>query len=166
MDRHLGNLTIEQQARLDKIRNEIQDAGYNDRTDDATLVWTSMWWFWCKLRFLRARKWDVHAAYTMFTDCENWRKEYGVDELVHSFQFTEREQVNKYYPQYYHKTDKVMSPRLRLTTVGSTIVFRTVGHHRHPSHVQNHNPKTSPPKSRRRKWEIRKYQTSKSLHGF
>jgi hypothetical protein len=43
----------------------------------------------------------------MFTDCENWRKEYGVDELVHSFQFTEREQVNKYYPQYYHKTDKV-----------------------------------------------------------
>jgi hypothetical protein len=37
--RHLGNLTLEQQSRLDKLRHEIVAAGYVERTDDVTLVW-------------------------------------------------------------------------------------------------------------------------------
>ena len=46
---------------------------------------------------------------TRFIDCEKWRKEFGggVDELVKTFEYTERAEVFKYYPQYYHKTDKV-----------------------------------------------------------
>jgi len=43
----------------------------------------------------------------MFVECEKWRVEFGVEELNRSFVFEEREKVNQYYPQYYHKTDKV-----------------------------------------------------------
>jgi hypothetical protein len=43
----------------------------------------------------------------MFLACEKWRKEFGVDEIVASFHYTEKAEVSKYYPQYYHKTDVV-----------------------------------------------------------
>jgi len=38
-----------------------------------------------------------------------WRSEFGggLDELVPTFEYTEKPQVSEYYPQYYHKTDKV-----------------------------------------------------------
>jgi hypothetical protein len=45
-----------------------------------------------------------------FEDSEKWRKEYagvGVEELVRTFDYKERPEVFQYYPQYYHKTDKV-----------------------------------------------------------
>ena len=48
--------------------------------------------FWCQagmgdidglvLRFLRARKWDVKAAFAMITDCLRWRREFGVRKLM------------------------------------------------------------------------------------
>jgi hypothetical protein len=43
-----------------------------------------------------------------FVDCEKWRAEFGggVDELVKTFDYTEKPQMMEYYPQYYHKTDK------------------------------------------------------------
>jgi hypothetical protein len=47
-----------------------------------------------------------------FIDSEKWRAEYagvGVEELVRTFDYKERPQVFEYYPQYYHKTDKVRS---------------------------------------------------------
>jgi len=46
----------------------------------------------------------------MFVDCENWRREFGVDELVKTFDYTERNEVMKYYARYYHKTDKEGRP--------------------------------------------------------
>jgi len=44
-----------------------------------------------------------------FTDCEKWRSEFGggVDELTKNFKYDEKPKVFEYYPQYYHKTDKV-----------------------------------------------------------
>jgi hypothetical protein len=45
--------------------------------------------------------------HTRFIECEKWRKEFGTDELVKTFEYTEKPQVFQYYPQYYHKTDKV-----------------------------------------------------------
>lgn len=42
-----------------------------------------------------------------FIDCEKWRKEFGVDYLIRNFKYEEKPQVFQYYPQYYHKTDKV-----------------------------------------------------------
>jgi hypothetical protein len=39
----------------------------------------------------------------------HWRAEFGggLDELVPTFDYTEKAQVFEFYPQYYHKTDKV-----------------------------------------------------------
>jgi hypothetical protein len=42
-----------------------------------------------------------------FVNNEKWRKEFGTDELVKTFKYTEKPETMKYYPQYYHKTDKV-----------------------------------------------------------
>ncbi|KAF5356662.1 hypothetical protein D9757_013142 [Collybiopsis confluens] len=93
----LGNLTVPQQHALEKFKKELQDEGVfvEERMDDATL-----------LRFLRARKFDVALAKTMIIECEKWRKEFGVDDIVNTFDFTEKVEVDKYYPQFYHKMDK------------------------------------------------------------
>lgn len=85
-------------------------------------------------RFLRARKFDVPKAKAMLLAAEQWRKDEKVDELARcvsfclqcerrrfsnpdsllfsrhrTFEFTEKKEVDKYYPQYYHKIDKVMN---------------------------------------------------------
>lgn len=93
----LGNLTAAQQQALDTLRGELQAEGHfvAQRMDDATL-----------LRFLRARKFDVAKAKAMLISAEEWRKEFGIDDLMVNFEFKEKEEVDKYYPQYYHKTDK------------------------------------------------------------
>jgi len=90
-------MTVPQQHALDTLRKEVQDEGafVPERMDDATL-----------LRFLRARRFDVPKAKAMLLSAEQWRKEEKIDELVRTFDFKEREEVNKYYPQYYHKIDK------------------------------------------------------------
>jgi len=38
---------------------------------------------------------------------EAWRKEFNVDEICKTFEYTEKSKVFEYYPQFYHKTDKV-----------------------------------------------------------
>lgn len=43
----------------------------------------------------------------MFVDCEAWRKEFKVDDIMKDFEYVEKAKVFEYYPQYYHKTDKV-----------------------------------------------------------
>jgi hypothetical protein len=53
---------------------------------------------WCRLRL---------TAVHRFIKNEQWRKEFGTDDLVRTFDYKERPQMFEYYPQYYHKTDKV-----------------------------------------------------------
>jgi len=55
---------------------------------------------------LRARKFDLAKAKHMFSDAERWRKEFDVDELYRTFDYQEKAEVDKVYPQYYHRTDK------------------------------------------------------------
>ncbi|KZF21915.1 hypothetical protein L228DRAFT_162920 [Xylona heveae TC161] len=50
--------------------------------------------------------WTVADRCCRFVDSEKWRAEFKVDELVRTFDYHEKPQVFKYYPQYYHKTDK------------------------------------------------------------
>lgn len=42
-----------------------------------------------------------------FVANEKWRKDFGTDSLPQTFNYKEKPEVFKYYPQYYHKTDKV-----------------------------------------------------------
>ncbi|EME39990.1 hypothetical protein DOTSEDRAFT_74749 [Dothistroma septosporum NZE10] len=94
---HPGHTTKEQDAAVFQLRTMLEQAGYKKNLDTLTL-----------LRFLRARKFNVEHAKTMFVDCEKWRNEFGggVDELVKNFDYKEKPQIMAYYPQYYHKTDK------------------------------------------------------------
>lgn len=48
-----------------------------------------------------------------FVASEKWRKEFGTNSLITDFEYPEKPEVFEYYPQYYHKTDKVRSPSHR-----------------------------------------------------
>ncbi|KAG4305999.1 hypothetical protein PORY_000909 [Pneumocystis oryctolagi] len=91
-----GNTTKEQDAKVEELQKELREEGFFKRTDSPSM-----------LRFLRARKFDVTQAKTMFIECEKWRKEFGVDDIMKTFCYHEKLDVFKYYPQYYHKEDKV-----------------------------------------------------------
>lgn len=43
----------------------------------------------------------------MLLNAEQWRIDFKVDEIVQSFEFKEKAEVDKYYPQFYHNTDRV-----------------------------------------------------------
>ncbi|KAG0654463.1 cytosolic factor, phosphatidylinositol/phosphatidylcholine transfer protein [Maudiozyma exigua] len=90
-----GNLDETQKSALEEFRKILEDAGFEERLDDSTL-----------LRFLRARKFDIALAKEMFENCEKWRKEYGTNTILEDFHYDEKPLVAKFYPQYYHKTDK------------------------------------------------------------
>jgi hypothetical protein len=52
-------------------------------------------------------QWSLLTIFLRFVDCEKWRKETKLDELVPVWDYPEKPDINKYYKQFYHKTDKV-----------------------------------------------------------
>lgn len=54
-----------------------------------------------------------------FIDCEAWRKETKLDEILPTWDYPEKAEIFKYYPQYYHKTDKV---KLQAQDAGPSLV--------------------------------------------
>ncbi|KAM5445949.1 cytosolic factor, phosphatidylinositol/phosphatidylcholine transfer protein [Microsporum audouinii] len=92
---HPGYTTPEQDAQVFQLRKLLEDAGCKERLDTLTL-----------LRFLRARKFNVEASKAMFLASEKWRAEFKTDTLVADFDYSEKEKMFEFYPQYYHKTDK------------------------------------------------------------
>ncbi|BGP19021.1 hypothetical protein JCM10213_009269 [Rhodosporidiobolus nylandii] len=94
---HPGHLSQEQKATLQQFKEELKAEGYYDpaKHDDAML-----------LRFLRARKFDLAKAKTMWIDTQKWKQSFKVDELYETFEYKEKAAVDKLYPRFYHKTDK------------------------------------------------------------
>ncbi|KAI3630940.1 hypothetical protein MIR68_011023 [Amoeboaphelidium protococcarum] len=97
----VGSLTEQQSQVLEQFKAELtQKSLLNaERHDDHLL-----------LRFLRARKFDLPRAVEMFTNCEQWRKDKDVEGIFQNFKFEEWKEVNKIYPRFYHKTDKLGRP--------------------------------------------------------
>ncbi|KAJ0348831.1 hypothetical protein COL154_006526 [Colletotrichum chrysophilum] len=92
---HPGHLTEEQKAQVAQLRLMLESEGYSKRLDTLTL-----------LRFLRARKFDVNLSKQMFVEFETWRKTTNLDDTIAGWDYPEKADIFKYYPQYYHKTDK------------------------------------------------------------
>ena len=62
------------------------------------------------LRFCRARKFDLQKIQIMWQNFINWRNEQGVDDIIETYNYSERAVVEEVYPHGYHGVDKQGRP--------------------------------------------------------
>jgi len=101
-------LTARQQAeRLEHFRLNLEQRGI---TEPKTFGMPDKPDIHLLLRFLKARKYDIELATEMFVNSKAWRESFGVEEVFHNFQYDEKDRFIEFYPQGYHKTDKMGRP--------------------------------------------------------
>ncbi|GAD95398.1 phosphatidylinositol transporter, putative [Paecilomyces variotii No. 5] len=102
---HLHHLTPEQEDSLQRFKKLCEEKGYYTPAkegeeegkathDDATL-----------LRFLRARKFDVNAAFQQFKDTEEWRKDNKIEALYENIDIESYDEARRMYPQWTGRRD-------------------------------------------------------------
>jgi hypothetical protein len=94
-----GDCSPEQLKVLEEFRAAVTNMGCtNPPYDDAYL-----------LRFLRARKFDLTKALQMWSNFIKWRQENSIDS-VDTYDFSEIDEVKKFYPHAYFRTDRKGRP--------------------------------------------------------
>ncbi|KAJ9218032.1 hypothetical protein DTO166G4_423 [Paecilomyces variotii] len=105
---HLNHLTNEQESALRDFKKLCEEKGYytpvkaegeeeggKGTHDDATL-----------LRFLRARKFDINAAFQQFKDTEEWRKDNKIEALYENIDVESYDEARRMYPQWTGRRDR------------------------------------------------------------
>lgn len=96
-----SSLAINKDAVFEQFVAELKSGGiYNESRHTEGLLH----------QFLRARKYNLQKSVLMITNCEKWRVDFKVNELVRTFAFPESTRLKKIYPRYFHKVDKVGRP--------------------------------------------------------
>lgn len=129
---HPGFLTSQQQAQVHQLRLLLETEGFTERLDTLTLVRlahtpdtvgglltqgtaafparSQVRCGACQTDVRESGEGDIGRGIltdSRFIDTEKWRKDIKLDETVPNWDYPEKAEVFKYYPQYYHKTDKV-----------------------------------------------------------
>ncbi|KAJ6781272.1 hypothetical protein PWT90_05031 [Aphanocladium album] len=103
-DGHYGALSAEQQEALDKFKSLVAERGYSDYEQATPAHEIKL------LRFLRARRWDVEAAYTQFDDTEKWRSANEIDKLYETIDTEAFKELRTLYPQWVGRRDRTGAP--------------------------------------------------------
>ncbi|KAJ3494361.1 hypothetical protein NLG97_g4134 [Lecanicillium saksenae] len=103
-DGHFGSLSAEQQEALDKFKSLVVERGYSDYEQATPTHEIKL------LRFLRARRWDVEAAYTQFNDTEKWRSANEIDKLYETIDSGAYKELRMLYPQWIGRRDRTGAP--------------------------------------------------------
>ncbi|KAJ3032913.1 hypothetical protein HDV00_006986 [Rhizophlyctis rosea] len=90
-----SRLSVTERHRLDQFK-QILDDRRQIKHDDNTL-----------LRFLRARNLHLEQAFRLYSAMIKWRSDVGADDVLKQLCFPEYPVVQKYYPRFYHKVDKL-----------------------------------------------------------